>query len=108
MPFLPVNGKDFSQVALGVEHFLHVDAIEKVLDALPPFEGWTASQYFSAAIQMAGQGADDLYASDAKHGEQIAAMQARLDQLEADLAGLRLEDGRQQEQINTLMAAVSK
>jgi hypothetical protein len=108
MPFDPVDGKDFSEVALGVEHYLHVAQIEGLLDKLPPFQGWKASQYFSAAMQMAGQGADDLYASDKKHGEQIAAMQTQIDQLQADQAGLRLENGRQQEQINTMMTAISK
>jgi hypothetical protein len=108
MPFLPVDGKDFSQVALGIEHYLRVAAIEKALDALPPFQDWKASQFFSAAMQMFGQGADDLYASDEKHGEQIAAMQAQLDQLQADQAGLRLENARQQEEIDTLTAEAAK
>jgi hypothetical protein len=91
MPFAPVDGKNFSEVAQGLEHYLSL--LEKAAQVLPEFNGWDFAHYRAAAVTMVGEASDSAY--EDLHGLLDAKLDERLKHVELIL-------GRMDEQIQAL------
>jgi hypothetical protein len=107
MPFEPVDGFNYSQVALGLRHFF-LDAPEAILDHLPAYQppgaptAEKASFFVNAAITMFGEAFDKGFEQIADHEVRLKALEGKEADLKQEVAGDELIEGRLDEQVQAL------